>query len=117
MNRKRLRALARIGACAAGVAALSAALAQTSTVDEIAKYRAALQDGNPAELWEARGEELWKQKRGPKQTSLEQCDLGLGAGSSRAHTRVCRDISPTPTGSWIWKRAWYGAWSRGRDTR
>src|SRR5438067_6540567 len=80
MNRKRLRALARIGACAAGVAALSAALAQTSTVDEIAKYRQALQDGNPSELWEARGEELWKASRGPKKASLEQCDLGLGPG-------------------------------------
>ena len=54
--------------------------AQSSTTDEIAKYRAALQDGNPAELWEARGEDLWRQKRGPKQASLERCDLGRGAG-------------------------------------
>jgi L-cysteine S-thiosulfotransferase len=57
-----------------------AVLGQGSTVDEIAKYRAALQDGNPAELWEARGAELWKQKGGPKNVSLEQCNLGLGAG-------------------------------------
>jgi L-cysteine S-thiosulfotransferase len=57
-----------------------AALGQTSTVDEIAKYRAALQDGNPAELWEARGEAMWKQKRGPKQVTFEQCDLGMGPG-------------------------------------
>ena len=56
------------------------ALGQGSTVDEIAKYRQALQDGNPAELWEARGEALWKEPRGPKRTSLEKCDLGLGAG-------------------------------------
>ncbi len=55
-------------------------LGQGSTVDEIAKYRAALQDGNPAELWELRGAGLWRQKRGPKNASLEQCDLGLGAG-------------------------------------
>ena len=53
------------------VVAIPSVLAQGSTVDEIAKYRAALQDGNPAELWEARGEELWKQKRGPRQVSLE----------------------------------------------
>jgi L-cysteine S-thiosulfotransferase len=53
---------------------------QGSTADEIAKYRAALQDGNPAELWEVRGEELWKTPRGPKQISLERCDLGLGPG-------------------------------------
>jgi len=58
----------------------AAVFAQGSTVDEIAKYRAALQDGNPAELWETRGEDLWKQKRGPKNASLEQCDLGLGPG-------------------------------------
>ena len=54
--------------------------AQGSAVDEIAKYRAALQDGNPAELWEARGEGLWKSPRGPKNASLERCDLGLGPG-------------------------------------
>jgi sulfur-oxidizing protein SoxA len=60
--------------------AAPAVLGQGSAVDEIARYRAALQDGNPAELWEARGEGLWKQKRGPKNVSLEQCDLGLGPG-------------------------------------
>src|SRR5262249_54472805 len=58
----------------------SFALAQGSTVDEIAKYRDALAEGNPAELWEARGEALWKQARGPKQVSFERCDLGLGPG-------------------------------------
>jgi sulfur-oxidizing protein SoxA len=57
-----------------------AAFAQGSAVDEIAKYRAALQDGNPAELWEARGEALWSAPRGPKNVSLERCDLGLGPG-------------------------------------
>ena len=50
------------------------------TIKEIERYRAALADGNPAELWEARGEGLWKQARGPKMVSLEKCDLGLGAG-------------------------------------
>jgi sulfur-oxidizing protein SoxA len=54
--------------------------AKSSAVQEIEKYRAALGDGNPAELWEARGEDLWKQKRGTKNASLEQCDLGLGPG-------------------------------------
>ena len=39
-----------------------------------------LADGNPAELFEAKGEALWKQKRGPKNASLEQCDLGKGPG-------------------------------------
>ena len=54
--------------------------AQTSATDEIAKYRQMLADGNPAELWEARGEDLWKKKAGPKNVSLEQCDLGKGPG-------------------------------------
>jgi sulfur-oxidizing protein SoxA len=62
------------------VAAASTTFGQGSTVDEIAKYRLALQDGNPAELWEARGEALWKEPRGPKKVSLEACDLGLGPG-------------------------------------
>ena len=58
------------------------ALAQ-SAADEIAKYREQLQDGNPAELWEARGEALWQEKRGPNNVSLEKCDLGKGAGVVR----------------------------------
>ncbi len=56
------------------------ALAQKSAADGIAEYRALLADGNPAELFEMKGEELWKQKRGPKAASLEQCDLGKGPG-------------------------------------
>ncbi len=60
----------RLQGALAAMAALAAvtALAQTSAVDEIAKYRAALQDGNPAELWEARGEGLWRQPRGPSRS-------------------------------------------------
>lgn len=65
-------------AIAAGTSAL--ALAQSSATDEIAKYRQLLADGNPAELWEMRGEELWKTKAGPKQATLEKCDLGRGPG-------------------------------------
>lgn len=58
----------------------STAMAQKSTADGIAEYRKMLADGNPAELFEAKGEELWKQKRGPKNVSLEKCDLGKGPG-------------------------------------
>jgi L-cysteine S-thiosulfotransferase len=53
---------------------------QKTSQDAIADYRASLQDGNPADLNAARGEALWKVKRGPKNLSLESCDLGLGAG-------------------------------------
>lgn len=54
--------------------------AEGSSTDEIAKYRQLLSDGNPAELWEMRGEELWVKPVGPKNVSLEQCDFGKGPG-------------------------------------
>ncbi|MBP9830219.1 MAG: sulfur oxidation c-type cytochrome SoxA, partial [Polaromonas sp.] len=56
------------------------ASAQKTTVQSIEEYRALLADGNPAELFEAKGEGLWKQKRGPKNATLEKCDLGKGPG-------------------------------------
>ncbi len=67
------------------VAALAAGItlgahAQQNAAEGIARYREMLADGNPAELFEAKGEALWKQKRGPKNASLEACDLGKGAG-------------------------------------
>jgi sulfur-oxidizing protein SoxA len=79
-----------VGALALGIAAIGAQ-AQTSTQDEIARYRAMLQEGNPAELMVARGEELFKAKRGPKAVSLETCDFGLGAGVIKgAYVRMPR---------------------------
>ena len=65
-------------ALATGVALL--AHAQQNAAEGIARYREMLADGNPAELFEAKGEGLWKQKRGPKNASLEACDLGKGPG-------------------------------------
>jgi sulfur-oxidizing protein SoxA len=59
---------------------LTGAFAQKTAVQSIEEYRAMLQDGNPSELFEAKGESLWKQKRGPKNASLEKCDLGKGPG-------------------------------------
>ena len=66
-------------AAAAVLWVASAAFAQTVS-DGIAQYRALLADDNPAELWEAKGEALWTKRRGPKNASLQQCDLGLGPG-------------------------------------
>lgn len=71
-----------VGAVSA-VALAATAFAQgagKSAADGIAEYRAMLADGNPAELFEMKGEELWKAKRGPKSASLERCDLGKGPG-------------------------------------
>ncbi len=67
---------------AAAIAASSAVVwaQQKSSAEGIAEYRAMLADGNPAELFEAKGEALWKTRRGPKNASLEACDLGKGPG-------------------------------------
>lgn len=60
------------------------ALAQSAPAepaDPIAEYRAMFGDDNPAELWQARGEELWRKPAGPKLVALaETCDLGAGRG-------------------------------------
>jgi hypothetical protein len=58
------------------------ASAQKSSAEAIAEYRAALQDGNPADLNAARGEVLWKTPSGPSNVSLEKCDLGVGVGAA-----------------------------------
>ena len=83
-----------VAAAAFGLA--GAALAEGSTMDEIARYREMLAEGNPAELLEAKGEELWKKPRGPNKVSLEQCDLGLGPGMlDGAYARLPRYFADT----------------------
>ena len=64
----------------ASVAVVSAHAQKSAAVQSIEEYRAMLADGNPADLFEAKGEDLWKQQRGPKKASLEKCDLGQGPG-------------------------------------
>jgi sulfur-oxidizing protein SoxA len=60
--------------------------------EEFERFRAEMEDSNPAELFEMKGEEQWKQKRGPKNVSLaETCDLGLGIGKVEgAYVRMPR---------------------------
>ena len=60
--------------------AMAADIADKRASEEIQKYRQMLQQGNPAELSEMRGEELWATPRGPRHATLERCDLGLGPG-------------------------------------
>jgi len=72
---------AALALTALALGASGAARAQAkSTAEGIAEYRQMLADGNPAELFEAKGEELWKKARGPKNANLQQCDLGKGPG-------------------------------------
>ncbi len=58
------------------VLAAAPALAQNPFAD----YQRMTAEGSPVELFELMGEELWKKKQGPKNASLEQCDLGKGPG-------------------------------------
>ena len=76
------------------------------TAEGIEEYREMLQDGNPAELYEAKGEALWKQTRGPKNATpravrprqgpgCRQGRLRRAAALLRRHRSRCR----------IWSRA------------
>ncbi len=58
----------------------AAAQMENDVAAEFDKFRAVLEQDNPAELWEVKGEQLWNSPGGPKQASLQQCDLGLGPG-------------------------------------
>lgn len=69
-----------IALVAAAVMSAPALVGAQSASDEIAKYREMIADGNPSELYEAAGEELWVKPAGPLQASLDKCDLGLGPG-------------------------------------
>ena len=91
MPRKSISASGAVAAFALAVAAsvlslapVAAAAADTSVEQAIEQYRQDLQGGNPAELWEARGEEIWNAPRGPKHVSFKSCDLGLGPGVVKA---------------------------------
>ena len=58
---------------------------------EFDKFRDIMEEASPAELFEAKGEELWKTRRGPKNASLEHCDLGFGPGVVKgAYVRMPR---------------------------
>ncbi len=60
-----------------------ASFAQDDTEKAIEQYRKKLKEdpwSNPGLLDADRGEALWKTPRGPKNVSLEKCDLGKGPG-------------------------------------
>ena len=70
----------KIAAVLAVSGLLSAPVFAQTASDQLKEYRDMLADGNPAELYEMEGEELWATPMGPKNATLEQCDLGLGPG-------------------------------------
>ena len=100
-----MKATSLVAAGLAAIAVLAAPLwatAQQKTAAEgIAEYRKMLEDGNPAELFEAKGEDLWKTARGPKKVSLQKCDLGLGPGVVK--------------GAWVQMPRWFADTGRVQD--
>jgi sulfur-oxidizing protein SoxA len=62
--------------CAAVLAGLPA-WAQKSPY---AEYQRMTAENAPTELYELEGEEIWKKRQGPRNASLEACDLGQGPG-------------------------------------
>ena len=92
---------AGLAAIAVFAAPLWATAQQKTAADGIAEYRKMLEDGNPAELFEAKGEDLWKTARGPKQVSLQKCDLGLGPGIVK--------------GAWVQMPRWFADTGRVQD--
>jgi sulfur-oxidizing protein SoxA len=72
-----------LAAAIAAIAFGSSAGAQDDTEKGIEKYRQMLREdpwSNPGLLDADRGEALWTTPRGPKNVSLEKCDLGKGPG-------------------------------------
>jgi sulfur-oxidizing protein SoxA len=63
---------------------------------EIQRYQQMIGEGSPVELFELEGEVLWKKPQGPKQVSLEKCDVGAGAGVLKgAYARLPRYFKDT----------------------
>jgi len=85
-----MRTITGIATCAAALAlALSPAFAQQKSQFE--DYQRMTAEGSPVELFELVGEELWTKPQGPKNVSLEKCDLGKGPGVLKgAHAALPR---------------------------
>ncbi|HZP91665.1 MAG TPA: sulfur oxidation c-type cytochrome SoxA [Burkholderiales bacterium] len=83
-----------IGATLCGV--LAGIVLADDAMEEINKYRDMLKDDNPAELIAMQGEDLWKTPRGPRNATLQNCDLGLGPGVVKgAYARLPRYFADT----------------------
>lgn len=61
-------------------AALLLAAGCAAAQSQYEQYQKMVAESSPVELFELQGEALWKKKQGPKNVSLEQCDLGAGPG-------------------------------------
>ena len=84
-----------------------------ATEREVEKYRQMLKGdpwSNPGLLDADRGEALWKEKRGPKNASLEECDLGKGPGKVEGAfaelPRYFKDADRVMDAESRWSGAW-----------
>lgn len=64
----------------AGLFILLAGVSVSAQDDTFSQYREMMGEDNPAIFVSEEGAEFWSQPAGPRQASLEQCDLGLGPG-------------------------------------
>lgn len=71
-----MRGIAAFALTACALACAPASAQQSPYAD----YQRMAAENAPLELYEAAGEEAWKKRQGPKNASLERCDLGEGAG-------------------------------------
>jgi L-cysteine S-thiosulfotransferase len=80
-NKQRALWLVMLAIAGTGIAASVAWAQSTTPSDPVAEYREMFGDDNPAELWVARGQDLWTEARGPRHVALAKtCDLGMGVG-------------------------------------
>ena len=70
----------RFNFIAAACFSATVAAAHAQSNDPLGVGRQMLEQDNPGELWIDKGKQLFHQKRGPKNASLEQCDFGMGPG-------------------------------------
>jgi len=87
----------RVSACSALLmAAWALAAGPAAAQSQFEKYQKMVAEGSPVELFELVGEDLWKKKQGPKNASLEKCDLGMGPGVLQgAYARLPRYFADT----------------------
>lgn len=69
-----------IAACVAAAVMLTGPAYAAEEAGIFDEYRAMFGDDNPAIFVIEEGEEFWFASQGPKQATLEACDLGLGPG-------------------------------------
>ncbi len=82
--------------CLLVLAGFCAPVCSQDTKKEIQRYQRMIAEGSPVELFELGGEELWRKPQGPRNASLEQCDLGMGPGVLKgAYARLPRYFRDT----------------------